>query len=493
MKQLLKWLTVPAASRPHVVQKPYAPFDLDTPLSYFGDSPEDVFTIRHAVEGIQVWGSSGGGKSSSTGAHLALALLKSGAGGIVFTVKPDEPRIWKKFCARTGRSNDLIIFSPDNPWRFNPMEYSYRRAGSGHVTENIVNLFASLAEVLERGGRASTPDYWSRAMNQLCRNAVDLAAIARGTPTLDLISGIIATAAQSPEEARADTWQRTSLCFKCIQEGDRRPKTAIQRADWPQAVRFWLQEWPTLSSRTRSCVVSTFTTIAEAFQRGEMRRLFGGVTNVTPEATFAGKILLLALPIKTYGELGRLAQVLWKHLWQKAAEARDIQTSPRHVFLWADESQHFISRSDPLFLTTSRSAKVITVFLTQNVPNYSSVLSRAEVDSLLGNLATKIWHRNSCTVTNTLAAETIARSRQFHWSMGLSMNDAAAGSQRLSHNVGGSDGVEFELLPGDFQFLRPGGPDNSFEVDAIVYQAGRLWAGSRKNYLRVTFNQKDYV
>ena len=133
------------------------------------------------------------------------------------------------------------------------------------------------------------------------------------------------------------------------------------------------------------------------------------------------------------------------------------------------------------------------MLLTQNVPNYLSVLSKAEVDSLLGNLATKIWHRNSCTVTNTLAAETIARSRQFRWSTGLSTSDGASGGHHLSHNVGGSDSVELEILPGDFQFLRAGGPENQFEVDAIVYQAGRLFAGSSKNYLRVTFNQKDYV
>jgi len=75
----------------------------------------------------------------------------------------------------------------------------------------------------------------------------------------------------------------------------------------------------------------------------------------------------------------------------------------------------------------------------------------------------------------------------------LRLSDAAAGDQRLSHNVGGSDGVELDLLPGDFQFLRAGGPENCFEVDAIVYSAGRVFAGSGKNYLRVPFNQKDYV
>lgn len=493
MKRLLQMLKSPFSGGPTIAQNALAPFDLETPLCYFSDDAKDVFTIRHAVEGVQIFGASGSGKSTGSGRHLALALLRSGAGGLVLTVKPDEPAMWKEYCAAAGRLNDLVIFSPSQPWRFNPLEYQYRCAGSGQTTENIVHLFASLAEVLDRAAGASTPDYWTRAQNQLVRNAVDLAAVARGVPNLDLIYSIIATAPQSPEEARADSWQRTSLCYRCLAEGDRRPKNPIQQADWPQVVRFWLREFPTLSSRTRSCIVSTFSTIAETFLRGELRRLFSTTTNITPEVTFQGKILLLALPIKQFGELGRLAQVLWKHLWQKAAEARDIRSNPRHVFLWADESQHFIAKSDPLFLTTSRSAKVITVLLTQNAPNYLTVLSRSEVDSLLANLATKIWHRNSCTITNQMAADTIARSRQFHWSTGMSMSGEGGGSPRVSHNVGGSDALEWELLPGEFQFLRSGGPGSNFEVDAILYQAGRIWAGSKRNHLRVAFNQRSYV
>lgn len=472
--------------------RPLAPFDLDTPLCYFSDDPGDAFTIRHAAEGIQVFGGSGSGKSSGSGRHLALALLHSGAGGLVLCVKPDEPRVWQRYCAEAGRLNDLIVFSPTQPWRFNPMQYQYRHAGSGHITENIVNLFGCLADVLDRNTGPGTPDYWSRAMNQLTRNAVDLAAVARGTPTLDLIYNIILTAPQNPDEARDNNWQRSSLCYRCIAEGERRPKSAIQQADWPQVVRFWLHEFPTLSSRTRSCVVSTFTTIADAFLRGELRRLFGTTTNVDPEVTFRGKILLVALPIKQCGELGRLAQVLWKHLWQKAAEARDVAANPRHVFLWADESQHFISRSDPLFLTTSRSAKVITVLLTQNVPNYLSVLSRAEVDSLLGNLATKIWHRNSCTVTNTAASDTIARSRQFRWTTGISTGEQSSGHERVSRNIGGSDAVDWDVLPGDFQFLGSGGPEHRFQVEAVVYQSGRIWAASGKNHIRVIFDQEGH-
>jgi hypothetical protein len=142
MKRFLQWLGAGAPAAPYVGRKLRDPFDLDTPLCYFSGDSRDVFTIRNATEGIQVFGASGSGKSTGSGRHLALALLQSGAGGLVLTVKPDEPRIWKEYCTLTGRLNDLIIFSPTHPWRFNPMEYQYRHAGSGHITENIVNLFA---------------------------------------------------------------------------------------------------------------------------------------------------------------------------------------------------------------------------------------------------------------------------------------------------------------------------------------------------------------
>ncbi|MBU6401005.1 MAG: type IV secretory system conjugative DNA transfer family protein [Verrucomicrobia bacterium] len=488
MNRILQWLTSSPAQAPHVARKVLDPYDLETPLCYLSGDPRDALTIRNACEGIQIWGQSGSGKSTGSGRHLALALLRSGAGGIVFCVKGDEPRVWRDYCARTGRLGDLVVFAPDQPWRFNPLEYQYRRAGSGHITENIVNLFASLAEVVDRSTGTGANDYWSRAMKQLVRNAADLAAIARGIPTLDLICQIIGTAPQSPEEARATTWQRSSVCHQCILQGEKRPKTPIQQGDWPQVVRFWLHEFPTLSDRTRSCIVSTFTVIADTFVRGELRKLFGTTTNITPEDSFDGKILLLSIPIKTHGELGRLSQVLWKYLWQQAAEGRDVHRNPRHVFMWADEAQHFLSRADPLFLTTSRSAKVVTVLLTQNVPNYNSVLSRAETDALLANLACKIWHRNSCTVTNTLAADTIARSRVFRWSTGIATRDAGDASR----NIGGSEGIEWAVIPGDFQYLKCGGPPDC-EVEGIAYQSGRVWAASGTNYLRVCFNQNAYA
>jgi hypothetical protein len=260
---------------------------LDEALVYFSDDPRDAWTVRHACEGTMIFGATGSGKSSGSGRVLAEAILRSGAGGLVLTCKADERSTWERYCRDTGRQEDLVVFAPAHPWRFNFMQYEFCRSGDGQgITENLVHIFSAVAEVLERRGQSSGPDYWSRAMNQLVRNAVDLAAIARGVPSLDLVTRIIASAPNAPEQVRCAEWRQSSLCFDCLTRGERAPKNDLQRADWPHVVRFWLVEYPNLSSRTRSCIISMFSTIAEQLLRGEIGRLFCTGLNIDPEATF---------------------------------------------------------------------------------------------------------------------------------------------------------------------------------------------------------------
>lgn len=50
---------------------------------------------------------------------------------------------------------------------------------------------------------------------------------------------------------------------------------------------------------------------------------------------------------------------------------------------------------------------------------------KAEVDALLGNLSTKIFHSNSDKVTNEWAAETIGKS----WQLRTSINEGHSGGR----------------------------------------------------------------
>ncbi|HEX4610070.1 MAG TPA: hypothetical protein VH092_17890, partial [Urbifossiella sp.] len=65
----------------------------------------------------------GSGKSSASGRLVALSYLRQGFGGLVLCAKPDEAETWRQYCHQTGRSDQLIVFSPTSSWRLNFLDY----------------------------------------------------------------------------------------------------------------------------------------------------------------------------------------------------------------------------------------------------------------------------------------------------------------------------------------------------------------------------------
>lgn len=51
--------------------------------------------------------------------------------------------------------------------------------------------------------------------------------------------------------------------------------------------------------------------------------------------------------------------------------------------------------------------------------------------------------------------------------------------------------MEYEILPTEFTTLRKGGPDNDLTVDGIVFQGGRVFEATGKNYIEVSFGQDE--
>jgi type IV secretory pathway TraG/TraD family ATPase VirD4 len=457
-------------------------------------SPVDSWRMADSVEGTIIVGSTGSGKTSGSGETIAKSLLSAGCGGLVLTAKIDERQLWERYCRETGR--ELIVFSPSSGRTFNFLEYELRRGGEGAgITENLVQLFCAVLEVAERrSGGGNGADYWQRAVRQLLRNAIDLALVSRGLLSVDLLHTIITSAPQSPEELSSPEWQESSTCMACIREGEAKAKTPEEAHDFGISASFFLKEFATLNPRTRSCIVSTFTTMSDLFLRGVIHRLLCTSTNLSiPEATHEGAVVILDLPVKEWNEVGQLVQVLVKFIWQRATERRDLAKYPRPCFLWADEAQLFVTEGDAMFQTTARSSRAATVYLTQSLSNVYAALGGGErgkalTHSLLGNLQTKIFHANGDSVTNHYAAELFAKSWQFRGSAGTSTSEGGYG-ERVSRNAGGSDSLEYEVLPQEFTMLRKGGVENEGRVEAIVFQGGRQWKATGKNFLRVTFRQ----
>ena len=70
-------------------------FNLDETLIQFSDDLGiSNWTIRDSVEGVQIFGGIGSGKTSGSGRMIALKYLKAGYGGLVLTVKEEEKSDW---------------------------------------------------------------------------------------------------------------------------------------------------------------------------------------------------------------------------------------------------------------------------------------------------------------------------------------------------------------------------------------------------------------
>ena len=499
-----------------------APVPLGTPLLNIDDeitlaegSTTNPWTLGHAFEGTQVFGETGSGKTSGSGRLLATAFLKErwqregesakSFGGLVLTAKPNDIQDWlgtykngkliqRGFFQEAGRENpvegeDYIVLDERAEVSFNFLEHE--REHGGGFAHTLVSLF--LTAVQSGGDKDSHEDaYWTDALRQLLTNAIDLVLMATDGVTLLDILHVVQSAPQSRAEALSAKWQTDeSACWRMLTKAQQNVRAQLEDAvarndaadirrlrgrerDFEQTADYWLLDFAGLADRTRSVIVSTFTSKATGLTRWPMYDLFCSKTTVDiVKATREGKVVFINLPVKRYAELGRFAQVLIKTVWQRNIERGADQSRP--VFLWADEAQFFVTAEDMLFQTTARSAGCATVYLTQNISNYYAVMngrnSNAAADSLLGNLTTKIFHANADPATNEWAERVIAKSIREMKNKSLhGGGDLTRGKQQSFESI---------VQVAEFTTLRKGGPANGNLVECFVFQGGRVWQTSQ--------------
>jgi len=494
----------------------------DEDLGVFGPFP---WKVGDAFQGTQIFGGTGSGKTTGSGAALACAMLRAGFGGLVLTAKADDASRWKSYARVCGRADDVVEITPHNGAAFNILDYEYVRGGK--LTHNIVSL---LMGAMTSGAESSSSEpYWNEALRELLIHAIDLCVLAAegqrampdsesggdpGPLQLSQIDRIIRTAPQTAEQVGSRIWRRTSACWKAICVADAASNAKVfsagRRRDLDATTEYWLHDFPKLSSRTRSIIVSTFTAKVAGLLRSPLREMFFETTDPasSPEVSMRavrnerfGKIIIVNVPVKTYGEIGRLAQILYKLVWTRTADRRSglfgyapqgddephIRPDPSlksPVFLWADESQYFITAEDMLFQQTARASRVATVYLTQNIGNYKAVLGKghdAPVYSLLGNLQTKIFHTNGDPATNKFAEETFGKEWTTLQSKSVSAGDSMQdGRVSLNSSRNTSNALHHidVVSARDLTLLAFGGKRYGYRIQALVFQAGRNWQTS---------------
>jgi hypothetical protein len=466
--------------------------------------PANCVSNRDLMEGTIVFGAIGAGKTSGPGRKYLLKMFKNGWGGIVLCAKAEEPELIQAYARKAGREQDLIMFGLDDRWRFNFLNFEAERdpKSGGGMTTNISDLLIQVARAAkEEGGKGSNDEFWTDTLKQLLNHAIEVLINADRAVTLTELEIVLGSAANNLATANSEAWKNSSALYQYLKVGAIRSVELGRKRDYQRAAAYWLAEYPNLSDRTRSIVVTSFTSLVDGFLRGKIHDLFCTDTTVTPKDCQQGKIIVVALPVLTYLKVGTMAQVVWKYLFQKTQQMRSNCTeADRPCFLWADECQYFFAEYDATFQTIARSTKTACVYLTQNISNLYAALggksSESLVDSFLGNLAMKIFCNLDDEPTREWGSKLIGQERKFFLSGG-------SGSSRqpfqvfssTSENMGFSQQLDYSVRPEEFIRLRTGGPANNFTVDSIVFRRGvrdnnQLWANG-KNWIRVNFRQKD--
>ncbi len=460
-------------------------------------APIDLWTPQDSMQGVQIFGATGSGKTSGSGQAIAKSLLRAGFGGLVLCAKTDERETWQRYCEETGRTDSLLIFDGSGKQRFNFLQYEQERPGAGGgQTENIVELlFTALRTGRAGSGGGSNEEFWENAARQLLRNAVDALRLAGEPLTLMALMRVIASGPQSKEMKEDPSWLSSSECLALLERADARDLSERDRHDLEVTTEFWLEAFPRMDERTRANIISTFTGMADGFMRGALHELFCTDISVVPELTHHGTVIVVDLSIKEYHKLGRTAQIIWKYLWQRATEQRCVDDTTSPTFLWADESQFFVTENDAEFQSTARSKKAISVYLTQNISNYYKNIGgqdpKAATDSLLGNFQTKIFHANGDAVTNEWAERLFAKDWKHHTGIGSSDNTGQDNQSGSTSSFNTNESLDPIVPASWFTTLRTGGHENNLLVDAIIFQGGRVWNATNSNWIKTTFSQVE--
>lgn len=461
----------------------FAPRRPSAPAAYYAHpntpllclQPQDDFRLRDAFEGVQIFGGTGSGKSSGSGKALALAYLRAGFGGLVLCAKPDEAERWCGYVREARRDAHLLVFRPDEPLGFNFLEYELRRPdGAGLDTFNLVNLLlrvveaAQLAEGPSSGGENP---FWQRAMRELLANAVEPLFAATGTLRLDDLMRFVTSAPNSRQEAVSDGWKERSFCYQVLRKSYHQPSgRTLAEHELRASADYWFFTFADLDPKTRSNLVATLTSTISPFLRGMLRDRFCTTTEIIPELTHEGAIIVMDFPVKLWGEAAVVAANILKYQWQRATERRHAHEHARPVFLWADECQFFLSDYDQEFLSTARSSRAATVYITQNLPSYYSRLktrdAHAAADSLLGNFQTKIFHANMDHTTNQYASnmigKTLQRRKSRNWSQSGSVQTSETDSSSWGNQYGESEGQSWGSGSNSGGSFGPGGASHTY-------------------------------
>ena len=459
------------------------PFHPQTIVRDWGNG--EALTIEDLRCGCVCLGQIGGGKTSGVGKHVMYGMLAAGFGALVCCVKTEEREQIVKWATECGRASDLIIVDTTAKFRFNFLKWESEQGAPGGVVLNTVAILEEIAKAVAKASGQSTQGggdskFWEDSLHLLLIQLVSLPVFLGLDVSLTLLRDLLNSAPTSYEQMTDEVWRENSVLWMALSQADELTLKASPqiRTDFEQCRNFWLVDFTLLAPKTRSIITMTFGTLVQPIIMGFLNQIFCRDTNVRPEETFDGRIIVVDCPIQELRLVGKIANLIFKYCTQIAILRRKQPTQPgtylRPVVIYADECHYVLSDHDQMFQTTARSVAGCSFYLTQNRDNLLVALgNNAAVDSLLSNLTNKFFCKNTGS-TNEYAANIIGKRY-----VDITSTSVSHSGHNSGHNNSGTSNSEqyrFFVEPQRFTTLKHGGAGaNNFVVETIVFKSGSVF------------------
>lgn len=415
-------------------------------------SKRDFWTLEDAYAGTFICGGTGSGKSSGSGRTIAHSFLRAGFGGLVLCAKPDEANTWRRYCQETGREISLYVIDGSGKRRFNFLEYELARVdGGGNSTNFALEALLKVYEAMQiADGVKGDESFWRNSVRLLLSHTIDILYMAYGRVRFPEMMAFIRQMPPTRAEYKNAEWQENSFHFHTLMRAEMDIKdNHAERKTYQTISSYYRDSFYALDVKTKSNIIATLEAMVMDFQKGALADIFCTDTNIVPEMSHHGAIIVLDFPIKNWQRGGQLAQHIFKFAWQKAVERRRVEAKTRPCFLWADEYQFFASSYDAEFQSTARSSRTCSVFMTQSIPAIrdaiKSTIPKETVDALLNNFQTKIIHTCTDYTTQTWAAEIIGKGLQWEWSDNWGGSEGENWSEGESTSYGRNTGTSEQI------------------------------------------------
>jgi len=513
-------------------------------------SAKDRWTIRDALMHLLVLGTTGSGKSSSTMKYVITALLKAGFGCLFCIAKPEDVGFIKNRCRETGRGSSVVEIT-EHSGQFNVLAWQLVRTGNINAVIDLLMQIVTIVRTTGADKGRLGDEFWTSAMVAMLRATIGVIYAATGTVRIGDILAYLRSVPASLEQMKDPVWQAQSAFFMffgmAAEQLAKGPISGFDDAAAQRAIDYW-KELVGVDNKTASGIKITLTTALSRFEQGMLRTMFCGETDVVPELVFHNAILLLNIPVQTYGDDAAIAQKIWKHcvhlvcLARNGLEPLQAQTP---VAIIADEAQNFLF-NDSDFLAQCRSSLVAVVFATQSIPTIRAKIGgdnpHDRADHLISNFNSVVLHSSACPTTNEWFSKKVGKVMQLrgnysqghgstsNWGSNMTMgrNWGSSSQSGISHTTssnggttggsnssfgssqGGSDGrgrshgygssenvsqgyseqMDFAFDGGEFgRILKTGGPLHRNRVSALFYQSGRRFSATGTNTMLVEYRQ----